>query len=66
MKDSDLSVLRQLELDVLHVYKVLPAVYARGSVPSILELSGYHRTRWIEYNQPNELALHETTNATAA
>ena len=66
LEDRDLQKLGELDIEILYTFSVLPAVYAKGSVDSVLQLSAYERTFWIEYNQENELLLHETTTVIKA
>lgn len=63
---QDLKELDRLGFETILEYHVIPGVYAIGSVEGILSLSGYSRTYWIEYNQENELYLHETTTVIKA
>ncbi len=64
--DEDIKEMKRLGIEPIHIYHVIPAVYARGPVSAVLGLSSYSRTFWIEYNMENKLALHETTTVIRA
>lgn len=51
VKKEDLGMLEKLRFKVLREFSVLPAVHAVGSRDSIIKLSYYERTFWIEYNE---------------
>jgi len=63
---EDLRTMERLGIEAIHVFHAIPAVYAKGTVESVLQLSSYPRTFWLEYNMENELALQETTTVIKA
>jgi len=67
--DRDLDLLEDLNFKIKHQYTVLPAIYAEASKASIIALSEYDRTFWVEYNEPMDLFMEQsllTVNATHA
>ncbi len=66
VRTEDHQTLGELGFETFYTFHVLPAVYARGTVDAVYELSGYHRTSWMEFNGRVELALHETTTVIKA
>ncbi|MEE9150383.1 MAG: S8 family serine peptidase, partial [Thermoplasmata archaeon] len=50
VKEKDLELLNALNLEVLYTYHVIPAVYMRGGVGSVKELSSYPRVQRIDLN----------------
>ncbi len=66
VKDEDVRELERLDIQLIHQYRIIPGVYAKGSVESVMALSNYHRTYWIEHNYKFKLALNETTSVIGA
>lgn len=52
IRKSDRNRLEELNFKVLKSYDSLPLIFAMGSKESILKLSSYSRTHWIEWNAP--------------
>ena len=63
---EDLRTMERFGIEAIYVFHAIPAVYAKGTVESVLQLSSYPRTFWLEYNMENELALQETTTVIKA
>ena len=61
IKNKDLYVLDALDFEVKRTFHVIPAVYAIGSKSSIMRLSIYERTFFIEFNEPLEYLMDEST-----
>ncbi|UCE36021.1 MAG: S8 family serine peptidase [Thermoplasmata archaeon] len=59
---DDLNLLSALNFDVGRTFSVIPAVYAIGTKNSIVRLSHYKRTSHIEFNEPLELLMDESTS----
>jgi serine protease AprX len=61
VKENDKHYLNALGFDVRREFHVIPMVYAIGTKASITRLSGYHRTFHIEYNEPLEYMMDQST-----
>jgi serine protease AprX len=61
VKDRDLHVLNALGFVVKREFHVIPMVYAIGPQSSVLKLSGYSRTFHIEFNEPLEYLMDQST-----
>ncbi len=62
VKNNDINLLSALGFDVKREFHVIPAIYAIGTKDSILRLSNYERTVHIEFNEPLEYLMDESTN----
>jgi serine protease AprX len=63
---QDRDLLRREGIETLHEYHVLPAVWAKATPRQVERLSGYDRTRWVEYNRQLEYHMDETTRVVNA
>ncbi|UCE75144.1 MAG: S8 family serine peptidase [Methanomassiliicoccales archaeon] len=62
VNEMDIGLLSALNFEVKRTFHVIPAVYAIGTKSSILRLTHYSRTFHIEYNEPLEYLMDESTN----
>jgi len=66
---TDLQVLRAEGIELVHEFHIVDGVWARATPAQLERLSGYARTRWMEYNERLVFCMDETTtvvNATKA
>jgi serine protease AprX len=64
--DEDLRFLRAYGFEIIEAFHVIPAVHVHGSRASIIELSNYARTKWIETNDRLKYNLDVSTAAVNA
>jgi len=62
VRERDLLRLRAIGMRPLHQYTVVPAVFVKGTPAQLRMLSAYERVRHMEFNEPLEFYMHETTN----
>ncbi len=66
---ADRLVLRDEDIEVVYEFHIVNGVWARATPAQLDRLSGYPRTLWMEYNEPLDYCMDETTtviNATKA
>lgn len=69
VSDKELELLDKLNFEVKSKFTIINGVCAVGSKDGILKLSNYKNILWIEYNEPLEYSMYDTTkviNATEA
>jgi serine protease AprX len=54
LTESDRTLLNDKDIEILHEFSGLPAVFGNASKASILELAEDERIYWIEFNEPIE------------
>ena len=57
LTESDLDVLDEYDIEILHEFTGLPAVFAKATKQEILSLSKLKNIFWLEYNEPLELHM---------
>ncbi|UCF07433.1 MAG: S8 family serine peptidase, partial [Thermoplasmata archaeon] len=62
VKDEDLAVLSALDLEVVQVFHIIPAVHVFGNSESVITLSNYERIHWIETNDRMKPAMDVSTS----
>jgi serine protease AprX len=66
VSENDLEVLNVLGFEIKETFRVIPAVHALGTRSSIIQLSNYERTSWIETNDKLRYNLDVSTEAVNA
>jgi serine protease AprX len=66
VNENDLKVLDILGFEIIQTFHVIPAVHVFGTRNSIIELSNYERTNWIETNDKIKYNLDVSTAAVNA
>jgi serine protease AprX len=63
---DDMNFMDAIGLTVHRTYTAIPAVFATGTKESVVRLSGWHRTHWMEYNEQMVLLMNGTTTVVNA
>jgi serine protease AprX len=60
--EDDLRILMALNFEIIQVFHIIPAVHVYGKKDSIISLSNYERTYWIETNDRLHYNLEVSTS----
>ncbi len=63
---SDRWALRDEGVELVHEFHIVDAYWVRATPSQLLRVAGYHRTAWMEFNEPLEYYMQETTTVVNA
>ena len=63
VRDEDLRILKMFDFEIIETFHIIPAVHVLGGKESVIALSNYDRTDWIETNDKLKYNLDVSTAA---
>ncbi len=66
VQPADREALDYLDIDTIHEYHIVPAVWARATPRQVELLAGYPRVSWMEHNEELEYYMDMTTEVVNA